>query len=188
MKNFEEIMIEIKSVLMGYKGGKELTHANGTLNWVLKIRPDADDALKIAAFGHDIERCVIVHAKSSDYLIVNEFTKYTMLKQEHAERGAEVVVEILEKFGVNEAEKGRVRYLISHHEVGGNSDADVLCDADSLSYLADNFDGYLKKYGSDRAKVKLEWMFGRISKARKVLGLELYNEALRKIKMTIASR
>lgn len=182
MKNFEKIKKEIEDIMIGYKGGKELAHANGTLNWLLKIKPDADDAMKIAAFGHDIERCVVVHKESPDHLIVDDFAKYQESKREHAEMGAEAVVEILEKYGVGEAEKERVRFLIAHHEIGGDDDADVICDADSLSYLTDNFDGYLKMYGPDRAKVKLEWMLGRMSEARKKLGLELYNEALLKIK------
>ncbi|MFH1946813.1 MAG: DUF4202 family protein [Candidatus Magasanikbacteria bacterium] len=181
MKNFEEIKKEIENIIISYDGKNELPHAIGTLNWVLKIRPDADDALKISAFAHDIERCVVKHEKSSDYLIVNEFDKYQILKQEHADKGAEIVVNILGKYDVSEAEKQRVKYLISHHEVGGNNDADVLCDADSLSYLLDNFIGYLDKYGTDRAKVKLEWMYGRMSERGKELGLEFYNEALRKL-------
>lgn len=182
MQHFAEIKKEIEDIMMRYKGGKELAHANGTLNWLLKIKPDADDAMKIAAFGHDIERCVVVRKESPDHLIVDDFAKYQVSKREHAERGAEAAVEILEKYGVNEAEKERVRFLIAHHEIGGDDDADAICDADSLSYLTDVFDDYLKMYGPNRAKVKLEWMFGRISEARKKLGLEVYNEALRKIK------
>lgn len=182
MKNFEEIKKEIEDILVSRKSDPELPHANGTLNWLLKIKPDADDALKIAAFAHDIERCVVMHEKSSDYLIVNEFEKYLTLKQEHADKGAEIVATILEKYGVGEAERERVKYLIAHHEVGGANDADIMCDADSMSYLEDNFDGYLKRYGPDRARVKLEWMFGRMSEKGKKFGFGLYNEALKKIK------
>lgn len=181
MQHFEEIKKEIEDIIMSYGGGNELPHAIGTLNWILKIKPTADDSLKIAAFAHDIERCVVKHEKSSDYLIVNQFDKYQILKQEHADKSAEIVVNILEKYDVNEIEKQRVKYLISHHEIGGNNDADVLCDADSLSYLLDNFADYFKKYGADRAKVKLEWMFGRMSERGKKIGLEFYNEALRKL-------
>ncbi len=31
-------------------------HAENTLDWLLKLKPDADEALQIAALGHDIER------------------------------------------------------------------------------------------------------------------------------------
>lgn len=31
-------------------------HAQNTLEWLLKLKPDADEALQIAALGHDIER------------------------------------------------------------------------------------------------------------------------------------
>ena len=33
-------------------------HSKNTLEWLLKLKPDADDALKIAALGHDIERAI----------------------------------------------------------------------------------------------------------------------------------
>jgi len=181
MKNFEEIMIEIKSVLMGYKGGKELPHANGTLNWLLKIKPDADDTAKIAAFGHDIERALEKRVWIKIDNLVDNFSKYKQDKRIHAEGGAEAIDGILQKWKVSDEERAMVRNMVANHEDGGNEEADIIRDCDSLSYLSENFDGFLKKYGSNIAKVKVEEMFGRITEARKKLGLELYNKALEKI-------
>ena len=36
-------------------------HSKNTLEWLLKLNPHADDALKIAALGHDIERAIENH-------------------------------------------------------------------------------------------------------------------------------
>ena len=33
-------------------------HSKNTLKWLLKLNPDADEALKIAALGQDIERAI----------------------------------------------------------------------------------------------------------------------------------
>ena len=33
-------------------------HSKNTLSWLLKLKPDADEALQIAALGHDIERAI----------------------------------------------------------------------------------------------------------------------------------
>ncbi|MEI6774879.1 MAG: hypothetical protein WCL18_09230 [bacterium] len=34
----------------------ELQHAQLTRKWVMEIKPDADEALQIAAISHDMER------------------------------------------------------------------------------------------------------------------------------------
>ena len=54
-------------------------------------------------------------------------------------------------------------YLVENHEDGGDEEANIIRDADSLSYFEDNFDGYLKECGVERAKRKVEYMFGRMS-------------------------
>jgi hypothetical protein len=33
-------------------------HSKNTLEWLLWLKPDADEALQIAALGHDIERAI----------------------------------------------------------------------------------------------------------------------------------
>lgn len=182
MKNFVEIKKEIEKIMLGYKDGKELTHANGTLNWVLKIKPDADETMQISAFTHDIERCLIPKEKSSDYLITEDIDKYKLLKRDHARVGAEEMKKILKEYDVEENDIEMIEYLIANHEDGGSEEANILRDADSLSYFEDNFSGYLQKFGPERAKAKVDYMFGRISEERKYLALGLYQDALEKIK------
>ena len=36
--------------------GEKKEHFDRTLYWVLKLKPDADEALQIAAYSHDIQR------------------------------------------------------------------------------------------------------------------------------------
>ncbi|MEK7064884.1 MAG: DUF4202 family protein [Patescibacteria group bacterium] len=182
MKNFVETKKEITDIIMKYREGSELKHANGVLNWLLKIKPDADEVMQIAAFAHDIERCVRQGQKNPDLLFVGDPEKYKQAKREHAEYGARVLAEILKKHDVDEKGVARAVYLVENHEDGGDEEANIIRDADSLSYFEDNFDGYLKECGVERAKRKVEYMFGRMSENGKKLGLELYNEALKKIK------
>ena len=183
MKNFKEIKKEIEKIITDYDK-RDLFHAQGTLNWLLKINPEADEVTQIAAFAHDIERCYRKDNGAPTYLITEEFDNYLNYKKLHEEAGAEIVRKIFENHGETDEDIKRVVFLISNHENGKGEAIDV-CDADSLSYLTDNFDGYLAMHGSIRARKKLDWMFGRMSKERKKLGLELYNEALEKIKAKI---
>ena len=43
---------------------KELTHAAMVSAWIERLRPDADDALRIAAHGHHVRRWAIPRAAS----------------------------------------------------------------------------------------------------------------------------
>lgn len=181
MKNFVEIKKEIEKIMLGYKDGKELIHANGTLNWVLKIKPDADEAMQIAAFAHDIERCLPVRVYLPDGFVSGS-EEYLKIKKQHAVGGSTAVYQLLQKYGVDESECIRIKNMIANHEEGGDEESDIIRDADSMSYLEDNLDNFLKKYGAEVSQSKVDYMFGRISEERKYLALDLYQDALEKIK------
>ena len=183
MKNFEQIKEEIEKIITNYDK-RDLTHAQGTLSWLLKIKPDADEVTQIAAFAHDIERCYRKDKGAPTYLITEEFDNYLRYKKLHEETGADIVRRIFERYGESSDDVKRVVFLISNHE-NGQGESVYVCDADSLSYLTDNFDGYLKIHGPVRARKKLDWMFDRMSEKGKKLGLEFYNKALEKIKAKI---
>ena len=46
---------KILSVISGSEVEEDLRHAENTLEWLLKIKPDADQALQISALGHDFD-------------------------------------------------------------------------------------------------------------------------------------
>ena len=51
-------------------------HAKNTLEWLLKLMPDADEALKIAALGHDIEKAIEGRkVRRKDYESYDDFKK-----------------------------------------------------------------------------------------------------------------
>ncbi len=49
---------EIRRVIAGSSVEEDPRHAENTLEWLLKHEPDADEALQIAAMGHDIDRAI----------------------------------------------------------------------------------------------------------------------------------
>ena len=68
----------------------------------------------------------------------------------------------------------KVVNLVEHHEEGGNDEANVLMDADSISYFDYNIDKYFAKNGYEKTVKKAKYMYNRSSdRARK------YNEGIK---------
>jgi hypothetical protein len=92
-----------------------------------------------------------------------------------------------EKFLKNEKASNdfikRVKYLVAHHEEGGDNDQNILCDADCIAYFKDKALRNAKKHkreGRSKEMVKkLKYYFSRISssKARKI-SKPFYKKAL----------
>lgn len=136
---------------------REASHGINTLDWVLRINPDASLALQIAALGHDIERSVSPRYRRE------EFTDHAEYKKAHSERGAEILGGILNKHNLEQSVIEEAVELVKLHEVGGTEDADVLRDADSISFFDNNLEFYIGYKGLEEAKRQVEYKFGRCS-------------------------
>jgi hypothetical protein len=82
MDKFEDVKKEVLEIISKAKNKEDLHHSQLVLKWVLKLRPDADEALKISALSHDIERAITGMSERDlkDYSKINEY------KREHALR------------------------------------------------------------------------------------------------------
>ena len=58
MKSIRCAEQRIRSAISRSKVPEDPLHAENTLAWVLKLIPEADEALKLAALGHDIDRAI----------------------------------------------------------------------------------------------------------------------------------
>ena len=167
------------------KGG--LTHYKRTVYWVKQLRPNADEALLIAAICHDIERAFRDEKTKSD---IKETKKSFMDKDKltrHQEKGAEIAGKYLIKLGADKHLIERVKHLISKHEVGGDKDQNLLKDADSVSFFENNVDYFVTKQaqlrGKENVREKFQWMYQRISSPKaKAIVKGWYEEALEKLK------
>ena len=56
MDSIECAKRKIRSVISKSGVPEDPVHAENVLEWVLKLKPDADEALQIAALAHDIDR------------------------------------------------------------------------------------------------------------------------------------
>ena len=144
----------------------DLLHAKSTRNWVLKLKHDADYELQIAALAHDIER----RFNQEKNIKTNEkYDNYEEYKRIHSEKSAEIIVELLEKYNFDNEFISKVKQLVLKHEFGGDFESNILMDADSISFFEDNFVQYYEKYGEDKTRKKILFMYNRLSENRKYL-------------------
>lgn len=150
-------MRRIRQLLAASPVPEDPGHAENTLRWLVRLAPDADDALRIAALAHDIER-----ARASR-LRQEQFNDYDAFKAQHAETGAQMTEAILAEHGVEPAVRVEACRLIGRHEFGGDPRSDLLKDADSLSYFDHNLPLYFAREGWEATLRRARWGYQRLS-------------------------
>lgn len=160
---------------------EEFTHALDTLRYLRKINPNAREYFTIAALGHDIER-VVFPWQTMQGIHEEEFRK------KHALRSVEIIVPLMRKYNYLEQEIRKVASLIRAHEWGGNSDENLLRDADSLA----NFEWCDRFYGKrpiEEIKYVAEKMLNRMSKEHTwhIASIQFKHQEVRNIIMSIAN-
>jgi hypothetical protein len=150
-------------------------HANNTLEWLLRLDSDADDALQLAALAHDIDRAIEgIKVKRMD------FDDYDVFKAAHACNGAGILQPILSECGVQQAVVEETCRLVTCHEMGGDPRSDLLKDADSISFFDVNLPFYLRREGLQETRRRLLWGNRRLSERAKeaVKRIEYKDETL----------
>jgi len=148
----------IRSAISGSTTPEDPTHAESTLAWVLKLMPEADEALRLAALGHDIER-----AMATRRALKKNFRSFEEFKAAHAANSAEILRSILEKCGVQEQVRFEVCRLVRLHETGGDERSNILKNADALSFFENNLPLYFARNGAPETKRRATWGYARLS-------------------------
>lgn len=133
------------------------THAEDTRRWLLRLKPDADEGLRIAALGHDIERATHDRVRRADYEDYDDF------KAAHARRSARILKPLLTQAGLQQCAIVRICTLVELHESGGTPESDLLMEADSLSFFTNNLSAYLGREGETEALRRCRWGILRLS-------------------------
>ncbi len=156
---------KIRAVIAGSRVPEDPRHADNTLEWLLRLKPDAGEALQLAALAHDIDRAIEeVKVRRAD------FEDYDAFKAAHARHGAELLRPILATCGVAGDIVDEACRLVEVHEVGGDPEADLLKDADSISYFDVNLPLYYQREGWAESKRRSLWGYQRLSvRARKIV-------------------
>ena len=147
----------IRDIIAGSPVPEDPPHAENTLQWLLRLAPDADPALRLAALGHDIDRAVPDKVRRED------FSDYDAFKAAHAEHSARILARLLAECGVSAPLIEETCRLVERHEIGGDPRSDLLKDADSLSYFEVNLPLYLAREGEAETLRRCRWGVRRLS-------------------------
>ncbi len=161
--------------------GKSVEHFERTVYWVQQLKPDADEAILIAAYAHDIARAF--RSTNSEQTFQTRELNDPEILEEHQKEGAKIMTEFLEKEEFENDKIKRIANMILKHEVGGDEESDLIKDADSISYLEINAPKHAKKLvvplGKDKVERKICWMFERISSEKaKQIAEQFYKNAM----------
>lgn len=172
MNNIKCTKKKIRAVIGGSKVPEDPRHAENTLDWLLKLKPAADEALQIAALGHDIERALEVReVKRADY------SDYEIFKAAHARMSAEILGGIMKDCGVPPDMASEVYLLVYRHEIGGDPRADLIKNVDSISYFHVNMPLYYQREGREETKRRCIWGYGRLSaRGKKIIESMTYSD------------
>lgn len=158
-------------------------HLLRTGYWVEKIHPEADESLIIASITHDVERAFPGGRKPPSPELYGAQWDDPIYNSWHSKRSAKYVKEYLKKEGAGSELIDEVTKLISVHEKGGWKEADILRDADSVSFLEINVPMFISRIPNELRKSevreKFDYMFKRIDgKKARELATPFYSKAI----------
>ena len=159
MDSIDCVKKTIEGIIEKSQVPEDPVHSKNTQEWLLKLKPDADESLKIAALGHDIERAIEEQkVRCKDYMSYDEF------KKAHALNSAKILKEIMTRCNVKKELVDDVFFLVSRHETGGDRRVDVLRDADSISFFHVNLPYYFLRNGVEETKKRCSWGYKKLPK------------------------
>ena len=136
---------------------EDLPHAKNILKWLLRLKPEADESLRLAALAHDIDR-----ADEHTKVKRSDFKDYSSFKAAHAKHSTEILQSILEECKVEKSVVEEACRLVSLHEVGGDDRSDLLMYADSISFFDVNLPHYFQREGWEETLKRAIWGLKRI--------------------------
>ena len=170
MTLFEKTEQFVKHAFENASKHHSIAHLLRTAHWAKVLRPDADEAILIAAITHDIER---PFRSEEDQESINQFWRENGFKgkefiENHQKKGGKIMADFLKRQNADQSLIDRVTHMVAHHEFGGDPDSDLIKDADSLSFFENNAERFIagkfmSSFGKQKVKEKLKWMYERIS-------------------------
>ncbi|MCY3958228.1 MAG: DUF4202 domain-containing protein [Chloroflexi bacterium] len=147
---------------------KELTHAAMVSAWIERLRPDADDALRIAAHGHHVRRWAIPRA---EYPLGRR--GYLRWRQALQEIHADTLGEVMTEAGYDTASIERARNLVRKRNLRRDADVQALEDALCLVFLETQLREFRTRQPDDRVADILRKTWDKMSAEARALAVEL---------------
>jgi len=153
-------------------------HLLKTKDWLLKIYPEADEAMQIAAVAHDIDAAFVEYTNDGSFKDPNYL-------RDHQMGAATVLGDFLGENGMDVKVIEKVKHFVEKHEVGGDGGQNMVKDADSLGFFDRDLHDFINRHlakGTDKDKLreKFDWMYDRITSPHaKALAKPMYDEAIK---------
>lgn len=157
MDNVDCVKRRIEEIIEKSSVPENPIHSKDTLKWVLKLEPGADEALQIAALGHDIERAIEGRkVRRKDYQNYDDF------KRAHSLNSAKILSGLMEECDISRELLDDVAFLVHNHETGGDRRSDILKDADSISFFHVNLPYYFERNSIEETKKRCLWGYRKL--------------------------
>ena len=147
---------------------KELTHAAMVSAWIARLRPNADDALRIAARGHHVRRWAIPR---------DEYPQgrrgYLRWRQALQELHAATLGEVMTEAGYNAAAIECVQDLVRKKNLRRDPDVQALEDALCLVFLETQLGEFRTRQPDERVTEVLRKTWDKMSAEARALAAEL---------------
>ena len=127
-------------VVHGVSRPKELAHAELMSAWVIRLRPDASEALQLAARAHHIRRWAVPRTSYPEGR-----SGYLRWRRDLHECHAADVGVILEAVGYDKTTIARVQDIVRKRNLARDADVQVLEDALCLVFIETQFDELASK-------------------------------------------
>lgn len=175
MDSIDRTKQRIEEIIAKSEVPEDPLHSRNTLEWLLKIEPEADHALQIAALGHDLERAI-----GDSKVSRKDYPDYDSFKAAHARNSSDILRGVMAEYGVQEDVIEEACRLVLLHEVGGDPRAQLLQHADSLSFFEVNLPLYFKREGEEETRRRALWGYERLSEKERsiVRNVSYHNERL----------
>ena len=147
---------------------KELTHAAMASAWIERLRPDADDALRIAARGHHVRRWAIPRG---EYPLGRR--GYLRWRQALQELHADTLEEVMTEAGYDRVVIARAQDLVRKRNLRRDPDVQALEDALCLVFLETQLGEFRTRQPDDRVAEILRKTWDKMSAEARALAVEL---------------
>ncbi len=147
---------------------KELTHAAMVSDWIERLRPGADDALRIAARGHHVRRWAIPRGEYPQGR-----RGYLRWRQALQELHAATLGEVMSEVGYGAPDIQRAQDLVRKKNLRRDPDAQALEDALCLVFLETQFGGFRTRQSDDQTANILRKTWDKMSDEARALALDL---------------
>ena len=147
---------------------KELTHAAMVSAWIERLRPDADDALRLAARGHHVRRWAIPR---SEY--PQDRRGYLRWRQALQELHAATLGEVMTEAGYDAPAIEHAQDLVRKKNLRRDPDAQTLEDALCLVFLETQLGEFRARQSDDRMENILRKTWCKMSDKSRALAAEL---------------